>query len=160
MGQPAYSEKQHHKQTFAIASESCACRSLYINYLANPTEHNKLIGQGLARKSNIGSNKALFKAPTPSEAPTPSLIPLSTKNFFTRFIKMFMEMTQAQALAEPQKCSLKAKTPDTYFGISHINCYYFCQQCENYFEISGNTEMNHTPFTATFFRSIINLKQV
>ena len=53
--------------------------------------------QGLIKKSNAGSNKASTKALTPSEAPTPPLIPLPAKGLFTQFIKVFIETTQAQA---------------------------------------------------------------
>ena len=64
---------------------------------------------------------------------------------------------QAQALAEPQERPLKARTPETYFGKSYMDCYYFCQQCEDYFETSVPIGMNYTPFAATFFRDLINL---
>ena len=41
-------------------------------------------------------------------------------------MKMFMETTQTQALAEPQERPVKAKIPETYFGKSYIDCYHFC----------------------------------
>ena len=54
-------------------------------------------------------------------------------------MKVFMETTQAQtqALAEPRKWLFKAQTPETYWDKSYIECYYFCQQYEDHFEISG-----------------------
>ena len=75
-------------------------------------------------------------------------------------MKMFMEITQAQtqALVEPQKQPLKARSPKTYSGKSHMDCYHFYQQCENYFEILGATGMNCTPFAASFFRGTISLR--
>ena len=71
-----------------------------------------------------------------------------------------METTQAQAqaIAEPWEPSLKARTPETYSAKSHIDCYYFCQQCENYFETSDATGMNCIPFAATFFRGPISFR--
>ena len=44
-------------------------------------------------------------------------------------MKVFMETTQAQAqvLAEPQECPLKARTPKTYSEKSHIDCYHYYQ---------------------------------
>ena len=39
-----------------------------------------------------------------------------------------------------------------------MDCYHFCQQCENYFETSGATGMNRTPFAATFLRGAISLR--
>ena len=82
--------------------------------------------QGPARRSNVGSDKAPTKAPTPLEAPTLPLVLPPTEDFFTRFMKVFMETTRAQALAEPQERALKARIPETYSGKSHIDCYHFC----------------------------------
>ena len=78
--------------------------------------------KGQIRKLNAGSNKAL----TPPEALTPTLVPL-TKDLFTKFMKAFVESTQAwnREQAEPQKQLLKAKSPETYSKKSHINCYHF-----------------------------------
>ena len=69
-----------------------------------------------------------------------------------------METTQAQARAEPRKRLLKARTPEIYWGKSHMDCYHFCQQYEDHFEISGATGMNRTPFAATFFYGPISLR--
>ena len=75
-------------------------------------------------------------------------------------MKVFMETTQAQAqaLAEPRERPLKARTPETYWGKSHMECYHFCQQCEDHFETSGATGMNRTPFAASFFCGSISLR--
>ena len=134
-----------------------ARRSLCVNTLVNPTgELDELTGaQGPAKRSNARSNEAL----TPPEASIPPFIP-PTKDFFTKFMKVLMEMMQAhaQALAEPWECLLKARTPETYSGKSHIDCYHFCQQCEDYFETLGATEMNHTLFAATFLRGTVSFR--
>ena len=73
-------------------------------------------------------------------------------------MKVFIETTQAQALAEPWKRPLKARTLEIYWGKSHMECYHFYQQCEDYFETSGATGMNCTPFVASFPRSFISLR--
>ena len=39
-----------------------------------------------------------------------------------------------------------------------MDCYHFCQQCEDYFETSGATRINRTSFAALFFCSIISLR--
>ncbi len=51
---------------------------------------------------------------------------------------------------------LKAKTPDVYYGRSHMECYNFCQQYEDHFAICGATEPNRIPFVASFLRNWIN----
>ena len=68
-----------------------------VNTQVNPAgELDELAGaQGPAKRSNAGSNKALTEAFTPLEASTPSLVPLTSKDFFTKFMKVFMEITQA-----------------------------------------------------------------
>ena len=137
-----------------MAPKSCACRSPYVNTLPNSAgELDELAGQGPAKRSNVKSNEAPTKAPTPPEATTPPCVPHLSKDFFTKFMKVFMETTQvqAQALAEPWERSPKAKIPEIYSRKSHINCYHFCQQCEDYFKTSGATRMNRNPFAATFF---------
>ena len=133
-------------------------RSPCVNTPVNPAgELDELAGtQGPAKRFNAGSNEAL----TPPKASTPPLVPLTSKDLFTKFMKVFIETTQAQAqaLAEPRERLLKARTPETYFKKSHMDYYHFCQQCEDYFETSGATRMNRTPFAATFLRGAISLR--
>ena len=112
-----------------MAPGSCACRSPCVNTPIDPAgELDELAGaQGPARRSHVGSDEAPTEALTPPEAPIPPLVPPPAKNLFTKFMKMFMEMTQAQALAEPRKRPLQARTPKAYWGKSHMECYHFCQ---------------------------------
>ena len=116
---------------FAMAARSCTTRqSFHVNTPTNPAEKlNELANaKGPAKKSNVKSNKALTKAYTPLEAPILPLVPPLAKNLFIKFMKVFMEMTQVwdREQLEPQKRSLKAMTPETYFGKSHMDCYHFC----------------------------------
>ena len=142
-----------------MAPGSRARRSPRVNPPADPTgEQDELAGQGPVRGFNAGSDEAPTKAPTPPEAPTPPFVPPSTEDLFTKFMKVFMETTQAQAQAEPQERPLKARSPETYSGKSHMDCYHFCQQCEDHFETSGATGMNRTPFAASFLRGTISLR--
>ena len=100
-----------------MASGSRARWSPHVNLPANPTEkQDELAGQGPIREFNARSDEAPTEAPTPPEAPIPPLIPLSTEDLFIKFMKMFMETTQAQAqaLAEPREQPFKARTPKTY----------------------------------------------
>ena len=105
-------------------------------------------------RSDTGSNEA----PTPLEAPSPPLVPPPAEDLFTKFMKVFMETAQAQALTELCECPLKARTPETYWGKSHMECYHFCQQCEDHFETSGATGMNCIPFAASFLCGSISLR--
>ena len=142
-----------------MALGSRARRSPCVNTLVDPDgELNELAGaQGQARRSNTGSDEAPTEALTPPEASTPPLVPPTSEDLFTKFMKVFMETTQAQA-TEPRERPLKARTPETYSGKSHMDCYHFCQQCEDYFKTSGASGMNRTPFAATFLYGAISLR--
>ena len=73
-------------------------------------------------------------------------------------MKVFMETTKAQVLAEPREQALKAWTPETYWDNSHMECYHFCQQYEDHFKISGATGMNRTLFAASFLCGSISIR--
>ena len=129
---------------------------------ANPAgELDGLVGQSLARKSNVRSNEAPTKAPIPLEAIIPLFVPPLSENLFKKFMKVFMEtmQAQAQALVELWEPLLKASSQETYSGKSHIDGYHFCQQCEGYFKTSDAIWMNHILFVTTFLYNPISLKE-
>ena len=140
---------------------SYAQQSPCINPPHNPTgEQNELASQSSVQGFNAKSNEALTKALTPLKAPTPPLILPSIKDFFIKFMKVFMETTQAQAQAqtELQERPHNNRSPETYSEKSHINCYHFCQQCKDYFETLDTIGMNRIPFAASFHRGIISFR--
>ena len=135
--------------------------NLCVNHPANPIKkQDELAGQGPIKRFNVGSDETLTKASTPPETLTPPLVFLFTKDLFIKFIKIFMKMiqAQAQALAKPWEQFFKARTPKMYWGKSYIKYYHFCQQCENYFETSSTTRMNHIPFATPFLYSFISIR--
>ena len=60
---------------------------------------------------------------------------------------------------EPRKGQLKARFPDLYYGKSHMECYYFCQQCKDHFDIAGATGSNRILFAASFLHERISFRQ-
>ena len=110
-----------------MAPRSCAQRSFCNNPLANLTEEQDKFAslQGLAKRSDAGSNKAFI----PPKASTLLLVPL-TEDLFTKFMKAFVESIQAQdqEQAEPRERPFKTRSPKTHLGKSHTDCYHFCQQ--------------------------------
>ena len=134
------------------------CVNLLINFARKQNELAD--AQGPAKKSNIRRNKAFTKAFPSLETPIPPLVLSPTENLFTRFIKVFIKMTlaQDQALAKPRERLLKAKTSNIYSRKSHMDCYHFCQQCNDYFKTSGTTGINHILFTATFLCGTISFR--
>ena len=112
------------------------CRSPRVHTPVDPVrELDELAGQDPARRSNVGNNEALILP----EDSTPSLVPPTSKDLFTKFMKVFIEttQTQAQALVEPRERPLKARTPETYSKKSYMDCYHFCQQCEDYLRLQA-----------------------
>ncbi len=73
-------------------------------------------------------------------------------------------MEKAQALAAPApdieardnaNRPLKSRNPDLYYGNSHIECYYFCQQYEDHFKVVGLLSHKHVLFAAGFLKNRI-----
>lgn len=74
-------------------------------------------------------------APAPSRGPTPAP-GKRTDEDLQRITKLCMEsfiqgQGQTKAHPEPRERPLKARFPDLYYGKSHMDCYHFCQQCED-----------------------------
>ena len=64
----------------------------------------------------------------------------------------------APIVAEAPREKLKARSPDVYRGKSHMDCYNFCQQCEDYFATAGATGPTRIPFAASFLRDRISFR--
>ena len=86
-------------------------------------------------------------------------VPKYLKDDMQRILKLVLEVqttapASASALApatfaEPWK-KLKAYSMDIYCGKSYINCYNFCQQCEDYFATARATGSIQIPFATSF----------
>ena len=140
-----------------MAPRSRSWQNLCNNLLANPTREQDVLAnpQSLVKRSDAGSNEAFI----PLEALILSLV-LLTKDLFTKFMKAFVESTQAwdREQAKPWERSLKARFLKTDSEKSYIDYYYFCQQYKDHFEFSGAIGIDHTPFTASFLHGTISLR--
>ena len=115
---------------------------------------DELVG-GLTGVPTKGSNTPTH-SPAVSWAPTPA--PPSTDELFKRFMKAYLESNQGPSqLPEERERPLKAKVPDVYYGKLHMDCYHFCQQCEDHFETSWVTGTNQTSFVASFLYENISV---
>lgn len=111
--------------------------------------------------NNVRPQDALSPNAPPPDALavfTPTLTKYSTKDFQTMTKVCIDSFFQAQArrLESHKKGQLKAKLPDLYYDKTYMECYHFCQQCENYFATADATGFNHTPFATFFLYSQIN----
>ena len=85
----------------------------------------------------------ILKAVLEAEAPIPISIPAPTP---------------ALIVAETPWEKRKVRSPDVYRGKSYVDCYNFCQQCENYFATAETTGLTRTPFAMFFLRDRISFR--
>ena len=111
------------------------------------------------------TSPAPSRNPTPGPVQVPALIPAlaptpaPTNELFKKFMKAYLESNQRPRPPPVERERLlKAKIPEVYYGKSHMDCYHFCQQCEDYFETAGATGTNRTPFAASFLRGNISVR--
>ena len=114
----------------------------------------------------------------PSEAKPLANAPAAATNIFKYseddLQRIFKAVLEAQALilvfasapasvlalvvSKMPRKKLKTCSPDVYCRKSHIDCYKFCQQCENYFATAGATGPTQIPFIASFLWDWINFR--
>ena len=61
------------------------------------------------------------------------------------------EAVREDALDRP----LKSRNLDLYYGYTHIEHYYFCQQCKDHFKFAGFLGHKRMPFAAEFLKDRI-----
>ena len=124
------------------------------------------------RSSSSSSSETDFGTPapppanlkaTPAQGPALAPPPVPTDDLFRQFMQAYMEDRRQPAPApapvesreDASDRPLKARNPDLYYGNSHMECYYFCQQCEDHFETAGAKGHKRVPFAATFLKDRI-----
>ena len=87
----------------------------------------------------------IFKAVLEARAPVPAPIPAPAP-------------APAPIVAKAPREKLKTRFPDLYCGKSHMDCYNFCQQCEDYFAIARVTGPTRIPLATSFLRDRISFR--
>ena len=92
---------------------------------------------------------------TPVNPPAEPLIIKYIKENLQKILKIVFK---AQALTSdgPYEKPLKARLPNVYCGMFHMECYNFCQKCEDHFAIVGAKGPNRISFATSFLRDHIN----
>ena len=80
-----------------------------------------------------------------------------TEEDLQRILKVVLK-AQVPTSDEPREKLLKVRSPDVYCGKFHMECYNFCQQCENHFTTAGAKSLNRIFFAAFFLRNRINFR--
>ncbi len=104
-----------------------------------------------------------LEAPAPGPVPAPAPTPAPALNDrFQEFMRTCIEKVRDQAPAAPATevrddtdRPLKPRNPNLYYGNLHIECYYFCQQCKDHFEIAGSLGHKRVPFVVGFLKDRI-----
>ena len=123
-----------------------------------------------AQQASAGSNQPeeapVETTPTPSTASAPSQVlssapapTLYSQEDLQRITKLCMDLFfQGNHQEGPREGQLKARFPDLYYEKSHMECYHFCQQCEDHFDTAGAIGSNRTPFAASFLCGRISFR--
>ena len=93
--------------------------------------------------------KIVLEARVPAPAPVLTLAPVPAPA---------TAPAPAPIVAEAPCEKLKACSLDMYRGKSHMDCYNFCQQCEDYFATIGVTGPTRIPFAASFLWDRISFR--
>ena len=138
---------------------SLSCSSCRNSLPTDLVEDELARDPGPIRGSHSGSTSSAPSCnPIPGLDQVPAWIlasafaPAPINKLFKKFMKAYLESNQGpgQPLVECERL-LKAKISKVYYSKSHIDCYHFCQQCQDHFETAGATRINRTSFTVFFF---------
>ena len=141
-----------------------SCRNL------PPTGKDELAGAAPGPALTEGSDTsttapAASRVPTPTPPPDIPIAALSSapsfaatapfldNKLFKQFMKVYLEaQVPGRTEVDPKPCKqpFKARFPDLYYGNLHMDCYRFCQQCEDHFETARAKRPNRIPFAAFF----------
>ena len=135
----------------------CARHSLCRNFLL--TGKDELASAAPTEGSSTPTpTPVVFRASTPASAIAPAVAPSLDNKLFKQFMKAYLEAQVPgwkKIDPEPHKQRLKAQFPDLYYGNLHIDCYQFCQQCEDHFATAGTIEPNKISFAALFLHRLV-----
>ena len=86
--------------------------------------------------------------PLGPKSPADTSVPKYSEDHLQRIFKAVLEAwapastpTPAPVVFEVPREKLKARSPNVYYKKSHIDCYNFCQQCEDYFTTQGSQNL-------------------
>ena len=109
--------------------------------------------------SSLSPGSSYDKAPIDPLAVGPFKLSIAkyTKEDLQKILRTVLE-TQTLPSNGPREKPLKVISPDVYCGKSHMECYNFCQQCEDHFATAKAKGANHIFFTTSFLHNCINFR--
>ena len=107
----------------------------------------------------IHYKRPAIKPPAPSLAPAPTSMAPPNNDLFQEFMRTYIKRVQDQALVGEVRDKFdkvfKFQNPDLYYDYSYMECYYFCQQYKDNFEITGSQSHKRVFFAAGFLKDHI-----
>ena len=91
----------------------------------------------------------------PVNPPAKPSIAKYTKENLQKIFKTVLE-AQVSPFDGPREKLMKARSPNVYYNKSYMECYNFCQQCEDHFATARAKSSNRIPFAASFLHDHIN----
>ena len=95
----------------------------------------------------------MSRAFTPAPATTLPFALSLDNELFKQFMKAYLEaQVPGRTEIDPESCKqpLKTRFPELDYGNIHMDCYQFCQQCEDHFKTAKTKRPNRIPFAASF----------
>ena len=133
--------------------------------MARPYTHHNAGGAPTNGSGTPEPTPAVSCAPIPAPAFGPGPPGRYTNKDLQKATKLVLELFvkgqeygQFQANSAPREQPLKARFPDLYYRNLHLDCYCFCQQCEDYFETARVNRLNRV-FFATLFLCMAMVQQ-
>ena len=124
-----------------------------------PTGKDELAGAAPTEGSGtLTPTPVVSRAPTPAPATASAVAPSSDSELFKQFMKAYLEAQMpGRTEVDPKPCKqpFKAQFPDLYYSNLHMDCYRFCQQCEDHFKTAGAKGPNRILFAASFLRGSV-----
>ena len=134
-----------------------ACRSLRRN--SSPTGKDELAGAAPTEGGGTPTPTLVeSRAPTLAPVTAPAIAPSSDNKLFKQFMKVYLEAQmpgQTEVDLESCKQPFKARFPDLYYGNLYMDCYQFCQECEDDFKTAAAKRPNRILFAALFLRGLV-----
>ena len=110
-------------------------------------------------KGSSTPTSAPAQVPTSAPGPTGMYTDVDLQRATRLALESFVKgQEHGWANSAPRNRAFKARNPDLYYGSSHMECYYFCQQCEDHFDTAGATGPQRISFAASFLRDRINFR--
>ena len=135
------------------------CSPRHNSPLGNEDEPAGGAPEASTKDSNIPTpSPPVYRDQTFALAPAPTPVPSATEEVCQQLMKTYaaiVKLLEQNHGSSPCEQPLKARFPDLYYGNLHIDCYRFCQQCEDHFETVGASGPNRIPFTASFLRGSV-----